>query len=212
MDTDKNILLLRVGFTSALIFSIILVLFDILYVVMARNPSLEYIQFFIYGLGLILTPSFIILITTIYLLSAKSLRIWGLIGLCFGLSYSIIVSMVYFIQLGVVLPNMINDTMSELEMINMSNPRSVVWAVNYLGWIFMGLATIFIGLSFGDNSSMRWVKRLFIIHGLFTIIAMIGYLLDNFYLQMGVLFSWLLLLPVATFILAIKFRKRKFES
>lgn len=196
----------KIGFISALIFSVILVIFDILYVIMARNPSFEYIQFFIYGLGLILMPSFVILLASIHL-NTKTSKSWSLIGLSFGLAYAIIVSTVYFVQLAVVLPNMLKNTIFELEMLNMANPRSIVWAANYLGWTFMGLATIFTGLSFGNLIEYRWTRGLFIVHGIFTITAMVGYLLDNFYLQIGVLFSWFFLLPVATFMLAIQFKK-----
>jgi hypothetical protein len=91
----------------------------------------------------------------------------------------------------------------------MTNPQSMMWVIEILGYFFMGLTTLFTAPVFGAGRIEKLIKWLFVANGVLGILTPIGYGL-NFPLQilLGGLILWDIIMPLSTGAIAYLFRRK----
>jgi hypothetical protein len=212
----------KIGFWAAVGYAILLTLFNAAFIAMLfLVPELEWrgaehfiqtfslVQFAPQTIGLFLLPVQMVLVAAIYRHLEQRGRLWGLLGLVFQAGFILLVLGLYFLQLGVVLPAALRGDPSHLEILAFANPASPAWALNNFGWgILLGLGLVFLGLSFPRETRLdRWIFWLLIINGVSSFFLPVGYILDDFNLQIPTVMSWLVGLPVASILLGEWFKR-----
>lgn len=218
-QSDQD-LIKSLGFWSSIIFTVLLIIINILYVIMLStvNPSewqgvksyassFKIIEFFPVVAGLLMLPFTILTMVSIHFALNEKTKIWSIIGVIFCIMFATITGIAYFTQIAVVLPSLIKGNYDGLEQLVFANNNSLMWALNYFGWGFLGLSTLFMSFVFNKDKLQTWVKRLFFLYGIFSSIALLGFLLDNLIMQLGLVFSWFFILPLSTSLLSIVFKK-----
>jgi len=92
-------------------------------------------------------------------------RIWSLAGLSFAIIYAVLVSMVYYVQLGLAIPHMIRGQTEDIGVFILEQ-GSLMITIDILGYGFMSLATLFVAFAFTGGKLQRWIRYLYIANGL----------------------------------------------
>ena len=194
--TEKNYVY-QLGFWSAITATVL--------VTIAGITATAAIQPFATIIGFLLTSSFLIVIACIHSYASEEKKVFSLIGLSFAVIYATLISMNYFIQL-----TFVNQTTFDASAFEMTNPQSMMWVIEILGYFFMGLATLFTAPVFGSGKIETLIKWLFVANGVLGILTPIGYGL-NLPLQilLGGLILWDIIMPLSTGAIAYLFRQKK---
>ena len=156
--------------------------------------------------SLLLAPLFVVLMLSIHHTAPEDKKILTQLGLAFGLICASILSLHYYIQLTVVQQGLLNNQLVGLWQFAAPNPHSFFWTFAALGYGFMGLALIFTAPAFAGKSE-RAIRWLFIAIGLVGVGFLVGNALGFFVADIFASFMWGVIFPVATILLAKKFRK-----
>jgi hypothetical protein len=164
----------------------------------------------VFGLAVLLAPSlflgssFLVLVVSIHQLAAPDKRIWSHTAIAFATAYTVLISLVYFVQLTFVAPRIARGRIEGIEVFLFEPFDSFLYAVDILGYSFMSVATLFAARVFtGDGLSK--VARWFLTAN--------GLLLPFIALQMyyhpliWVAALWAVTFPGSTWTLAIIFRR-----
>jgi len=162
------------------------------------------------GIVVLLTPSlflgssFLVLLVSIHQLTPPDRRIWSHTAVVFATAYTVLISIVYFVQLTLVAPRLARGQIEGIEVFLFVPFDSFLYAVDILGYSFMSVATLFAARVF-TGSGLHRVIRLFLTAN--------GLLLPFLALQMyfhpliWVASLWAVTFPGSTWALAIFFRR-----
>jgi hypothetical protein len=108
------------------------------------------------------------LIISIHYTAPSEKKIWSSIGIAFAIIYAILVSITYFTQLAIVFnpPNLPPDI---IKMFDYQEPGSWMFVVDMLGYGFMTLSTLFTAFVFEKDKPDKWLRIIYIIHGIFFV-------------------------------------------
>ena len=122
-------------------------------------------------------PLFLLLIYSFYNYIVPEKKDFLRIGLLFGLAFTILSSIHYFIQISSV-RLLINHSETEgLSHLLQANPISVISAINMLGWtFFLGLCSLFIAPAFQSKGKHLLLKIAFTFNGISCLIGSVSYL------------------------------------
>ena len=121
----------------------------------------------------------------------------------FAVGYAVLIGFNYFMQLTLVRQNLYTAPFA------MDNPHSVFFVIEVLGYGAMGLATLFAAWVFDSGRLEKGIRWLFVINGVLGIGGMIGYAVNlSMNTLLAGLVAWDVVMPVATILLAILFRRR----
>jgi len=136
----------------------------------------------------------------------KDKRIWSHAALLFGSMYVVYVVLMYVVQLVVVIPAPIRDpSVAGLRV----SPQSFFWTLDGLGYICMGVSTLFAAFVFSNEGSQKWVKRFLIANGLLTPVIAIIYFYPHYSIALLLVGTpWIIVVPGSLFSLALFFRGR----
>lgn len=159
-----------------------------------RIPSLIF--------GLLLVPIFITLMSCLHYKGKKDMKLFSMLGVIFSCMYGVLISFNYYLQL-----TLKESSPSGLELFDMSNPKSMFYVIELLGYFFMGLSTLFAAFVFGTTLLERIIKSLFILNGVLGIGGLIGYVvnLSMNVLMMG-LMGWNIIMPVVAILMIFYFK------
>jgi hypothetical protein len=159
------------------------------------------IQPFATIMGFLLTPTFLVVMACIHCYASESKKVFSLVGLSFAIIYATLISLNYFIQL-----TFVNQSTFDVSIFSMTNPQSMMWVIEVLGYFFMGLATLFAAPVFGSDGIEKIIKWLFIVNGILGIGALLGYGMNvPLEIMLGGLIVWDIVMPVSTALLAYLF-------
>lgn len=162
----ENRLVYKIGYWSSVSVTIFVVIFGICNILGFFGFETLYYSFVS---SFFIAPSFICLIIANFYYAEPEKKIWGLMALSFSIIYAVVVMIVYFMQVTYVNINSATLTEEILSVINFK-PGSAFFALDLLGYAFMSLATFFAGLIFDSKQNItKWIKRLFVFHGIFFI-------------------------------------------
>jgi len=161
----------------------------------------------IYGFSLCIVIPFILEILALHYITPDEKKIWSHAALIFAALYAAFVTANYIVQLTTVIPMTLKGTADEIQLLKQT-PHSLFWDFDAIGYIFMGLATLFAVPVFKKNGFQKWVRYSFIIHSLVTPLIVFVYFYPYFsdrLLLIGL--PWGITAPVAMLLLALMFRK-----
>jgi hypothetical protein len=152
--------------------------------------------------GIILVPVFTVLIVCIHDYADIHRKIFSRLGMLFTVGYAVLIGFNYYMQLTLVRQDLYTVPF------DMSDPKSIMWVIEILGYGFMGLATFFAAWVFNSGRLENAVRWLFITNGVLGIGGMIGYALGlSMDIMYGGLVLWDIIMPVSSILLAIIFKR-----
>ena len=198
VNSTEDRLLYQTGFWSASIATVL--------VVVAGITATASIQPFATMIGFLLTSSFLVVMVCIHSYASNERKVFSLIGLSFATIYATLISMNYFIQL-----TYVRQSAFDVSIFDMTNPQSLMWVIEVLGYFFMGLSTLFAAPVFESGKTESLVKWLFAANGILGILTPVAYAM-NWPLQilLGGLIVWDIVMPLATASIAYLFWRLRF--
>lgn len=185
----------HLGFWSAVIATLL--------VALAGITATASIQPFATVVGFLLTSSFLVVMACVHCYASDERKVFSLVGLSFAIIYATLISMNYFIQL-----TFVRQSTFDVSMFDMTNPQSMMWVIEVLGYFFMGLSTLFAAVTFESGKTESIVKMLFVANGILGILTPIAYALNwPRQILLGGLIAWDIVMPLATASLAYLFKR-----
>ncbi len=194
-DQTEKRYVYQLGFWSA-IFATILV-------AIAGPTATASIQPLATAVGFLLTLSLVVIMACIYFYASDGKKVFSLVGLSFAIIYAALISLNYFIQL-----TFVHQSTFDPSVFDMTNPHSMMWVIELLGYFFLGLTMLFAAPVFGSSKAGRLVRWLFAVNGILGILTPLGYVLPMEVAFWG-LIVWDILTPISTASLAYLFRREE---
>jgi hypothetical protein len=198
----------RVGFWTGIIaFAATLAFFiaQILQILKVFNYPWD--EILIYGFSLCITIPFLLEMLALHYTVPPEKKYWSHAALIFTSFYVLFVSANYVVQLATVIPMTLKGNAEGIGIL-IQTPHSLFWNFDAIGYIFMGLATLFAVPAFERTGFQKWVRLVFLIHALVTPLIAFVYFYPVFsdkLLLIGL--PWGITAPAAMLVLAIMFKK-----
>ena len=150
-----------------------------------------------------LALSFVILMISIYHYASDDRKIWAHIAVAFAIMYAALNAGVYFLQMTVVVPFILNGQAEEVAFITLKM-GTFIYGLDVLGYSLMSLATLFAAPVFVGGRLERWVRWSLIANGLLTP----ALLLQQNFPTFAIAALWAITFPIATALLAVLFKRK----
>lgn len=165
-------------------------------------------EILIYGFSMCIVIPFLLEMLALHYAVPVGKKFWSHAALIFTIIYAVFVTQNYVVQLAAVIPMTLAGQVEKIEILRQT-PHSLFWNYDAVGYISMGLATLFAVPVFEKNGFQKWVRYSFLVHGIVTtpLIALV-YFYPNFsekLLLIGI--PWIITAPLAMLMLAISFKK-----
>jgi hypothetical protein len=160
------------------------------------------------AVGLLWDSTLVILFVALRRQITGRRAIFAELGVAFMILLAACSSINWYVQLALVPQVARSGDALTLALLDVHNVGSVMYAIEHLAWgLFFGLATLFMALAIEGGRIETWIRWLLIAAGVMSILYLPGilaasqFLIDLGYYAAGVI------LPIATALLAIRFRK-----
>ena len=164
-------------------------------------------EILIYGFSLCIVIPFLLEMLALHHITPTEKQFWSHAALIFTVLYVAFVTANYVVQLATVIPMTLRGTADRIQILKQT-PHSLFWNYDAIGYIFMGLATLFAVPVFEKQGFQKWVRYSFLIHSLVTPLIAFVYFYPNFsekLLLIGI--PWVITAPVFMLLLAIMFKR-----
>ena len=162
----------------------------------------------IYATSLCIVIPFILEILALHYITPVERKFWSHAALLFSILYAVFVTANYVVQLATVIPMKLEGKIDTIKVLEQT-PHSLFWDFDALGYIFMGLATLFAIPAFEKSGFQKWVRVSFLANALATPLIAIVYFYPHFTEKLLMLgFPWGITAPLAMLMLAILFKKK----
>ncbi len=214
MDAKGSAVSWRVGFWAAVLSAV----FSLLYIVFqlaewvgwlgsAGGPESSSTPL---GIALLLTPSvllapsFVVMMIGVRYLVPESRQIWAQAGIAFATVYATLIGIVYYVQLTLVMPRMLQGRTEDIEVLLFTPFDSFLYSVDLLGYSSMSLATLFAAFGLVGVPSARTARLFLLANGL-----LLPFLLFQIYVNWLIWIAalWAVTFPGAAIALAGVFRR-----
>ena len=194
------------AFASAIAYDVV----QILQVAGALRFPLD--EILIYATSLCIVVPFILEMLSLHYLTARDKQFWTHAALIFTIIYAVFVAANYVVQLATVIPSKLRGA-SEAILVLEQTPHSLFWDYDAVGYISMGLATLFAIPALGKVGFERWVRMSLIAHALVTPLIYIVYFYPTYSQKLLFIgFPWAITAPLFMVLLAVMLRKRQIVS
>ncbi len=197
----------KIGFVAALAAFAATVLYGIVQVLQlmkALRPPLDAIL--VYGSSLAIVVPFVIAMLAFHYATPTEKKFWSSAALIFTIMYGTYVTLNYTVQLATVIPAAQHGSLGENRVLDQT-PHSLFWDVDGLGYICMGLATLFGSFVFRRQGIEKWTKRFFIANVVMTPVIGLVYFYPKFSISLLILGSpWVVTAAGSMFCLALYLR------
>ncbi len=157
----------------------------------------------IFGFSFAIAWPFMLAMLALHHVTPPARSIWSGAGLLFAALYAGYVILMYAVQLGTALPLKLQGHPDPLFAVDR---WSLFWALDGMGYICMGLATLFAARAFAPADG--GVRRIFLANGLFTAVIAGIYFYPVFSIPLLLLGTpWIVTGPGSLLLLALWFRK-----
>jgi hypothetical protein len=160
--------------------------------------------------GILLAPTFVVLMACIHAYAAEPKKIYSRIGLSFAVVYAVVILVDYFLQFTVVVPSLQAGETEGLALFTQYDPHGLFIALEALGYLMMSVAFLFVAPAFAGGRAERAIRGLFVLSfGLavaaFAGLALVGHDLVAF--EVAVLtINWIVLIASGA-LLSVVFRR-----
>jgi hypothetical protein len=160
-------------------------------------------ELLIYGFSLCIVIPFTLEMLVLHHSAPEEKKFWSHAALIFTVLYAGFVTSNYVVQLATVIPAKIGGTAGHIEILSQT-PHSLFWDFDAIGYVFMGLATLFAIPVFEKSGFQRWVRYSFAAHSLVTPLLVFVYFYPKFSEKLLLIaIPWAFTGPVAMLLLAI---------
>lgn len=161
----------------------------------------------IYSSSLCITIPFLLQMLALHYTTPAAKKYWSHAALLFTSFYVVFVTANYVVQLATVIPMTLKGAAAEISIL-IQTPHSLFWNFDALGYIFMGLATLFAVPVFEKAGFQKRVRFIFLIHGLVTPLITFVYFYPHFSEKLLLIgLPWAVTAPASMLALAIMFKK-----
>jgi hypothetical protein len=157
----------------------------------------------IYGTSLCISVPFLIAILALHDTIGSRQRLWTSGALAFAVMYVTYVALMYTVQLSVVIPKSMGSPSTDLLGVA---PQTLFWDIDALGYIAMGISTLFAAFAFPRVGPGIWARTFLLSNGIITPVIAFIYFYPHF--SIGVLLlglPWLVTAPGSLLALACYF-------
>ena len=167
-------------------------------------------EIMIYGFSLCIVIPFLLEMLALHYVTEASKRFWSHGALLFTLMYAVFVTANYVVQLATVIPATLKGEAEEITVL-VQYPHSMFWDFDAIGYICMGIASIFVLPLFKKQGFEQWVWIAFLANALVTPLITFVYFYPEFSESLLLLaIPWTVTAPLMMLFLALWF-KRKYE-
>ncbi|PZV18875.1 MAG: hypothetical protein DCF20_02130 [Pseudanabaena sp.] len=164
-------------------------------------------EILIYGFSLCIVIPFLLEMLALHYITPTEKKFWSHAALIFTVLYVAFVTANYVVQLTTVIPMTLQGASEEILILRQT-PHSLFWDFDAIGYIFMGLATLFALPIFEKQGFQRWVRYSFLAHSLVTPLIVFVYFYPNFSEKLLLIgMPWAITAPLSMLLLAIMFKK-----
>ncbi len=155
--------------------------------------------------SLLLAPSFVVLMNAVRDLIPEDRGVWAQSGVSFAAVYAALIGIVYYVQLTLVYPRMLQGRTDDIELLLFIPFDSFLYSVDLIGYSFMSLATLFAALGLAGVEGVRAARWLLLANGL-----LLPFLLFQIYAPSLIYIAalWALTFPGAAIALALVFQRK----
>lgn len=202
----------EVGFWAGLIAFAASVAYDVVQILQVIGVLLFPLdEILIYGTSLCIVIPFILEMLSLHYLTSKDKQFWTHASLIFTIIYAVFVSANYVVQLATVIPLKIKGASDAIRILEQT-PHSLFWDYDAIGYISMGLVTLFALPALKNTGFEKWVRISFIAHILVTPLIGTVYFYPTYSSKLLFLgFPWAITAPLFMVLLAVMLRRRQFE-
>ncbi|WP_432404227.1 hypothetical protein [Wukongibacter sp. M2B1] len=130
--------------------------------------------------SMLAAPVFTVLACSIHEMAEEHNKLLSFISVCFSIAFASIVSIVYFMQFTMIPSSIMNGNFEGLNQLILLNQNSFAALLAVLGYnFFLGLSTLFLAFVFKETSINIWIKGSFLLTGIFCMIALLAYILNQ---------------------------------
>lgn len=165
-------------------------------------------EILIFGTSLCIVVPFVLEMLALHYLTVKDKQFWTHAALIFTTIYAVFVTANYVVQLATVIPSKLMLSSKAISVLEQT-PHSMFWNYDAVGYVSMGLATLFAVPALNNDGLERWVRLSLLAHALVTPLIGIVYFYPTYsetLLFIG--FPWAVTAPVFMLLLAIMLRRR----
>ena len=148
--------------------------------------------------------AFVVTIICLHYSASRERKIYTAIASAFAIVYCTAVTIVYFTELAVVIPQLVRHKISDEHLLAFKDGSFMV-AVDCIGYAIMSLSTLFAAFAFKNVEGNRWLYRSLLYNGLLTPVVIAAFFVPAF-LVIGAL--WMITLPTAMINAAKWFRNK----
>jgi len=165
----------KVGFWSALIAFVAAFGFSVAQILQVVGLiSYPWDEILIYGFSLFIATPFMIALLALHYVTPDKKRFWSHAAVLFAIMYAIYVTLNYVVQLTAVIPYVAPDP------VLVQTPHSLLWTFDALGYITLGLATLFAVPVFAKQGLQKWIRWFFLANGIITPLIAFVYFYPDF--------------------------------
>ena len=124
--------------------------------------------------GILLAPTFVVLMACIHAYAAEPKKIYSRIGLAFALVYAVVILVDYYLQLTVVVPSLQAGETEGLSLFTQYDPHGLFIALETLGYSMMTVALLFAAPVFAGGRAERAIRWLFVLSFVLAVMAFVG--------------------------------------
>ncbi len=166
------------------------------------NEIIVWIPCFLFAL------TYMMMITTIRATIDDNKIMFYRLAFVFSIVYGVIAFLNAYIQITVFRTNILAGSIEGLEKLALPNPHSITYALEGLGYSFLGLSTLFYAFTFNKGKLSSIIKVLLIINGIVGIIGLLISPFDMPILMLPGLGVWCIEYPILNILLFVYYRKR----
>ena len=163
--------------------------------------------------ALLMALFFVVLVVCIHQYTATDKKVFSQIALSFALISATAHAINYFIQLAVVQPSLLKGELEGLSLFSQYNPHGIFIALEDVGYLMMGVAFLFVAITFGRRDRLeRVIRILFIVSSILAVGSLIllallyGIDLEYRYEVVAILVDWMTLI-VSGVLLSVFFNR-----
>jgi len=197
----------KIGFLSGLIAFIATIIFLIVQLFQLLGIlTYPYDQIWIFGSSLCIGIPFMLEMLALHYATSPDKKFWSHAAIIFTVMYLIFVTANYVVQLATVIPMTLKGAVSDIKILD-QKPHSLFWDFDAIGYICMGLATLFAAPIFVNRGFQKKVKYAFLVHASVTPLIAFVYFYPTFSDKLLLLATpWAITAPIAMLLLALLFK------
>jgi hypothetical protein len=165
-------------------------------------------EILIYGTSICIVVPFLLEILALHHITSGDKRFWTSASVVFTVIYAVFVTANYVVQLATVVPAKLNGAIEAIRVLEQT-PHSMFWDFDAVGYIAMGLVTLFAVPALAPTGFERWVRASLIANTLVTPLISIVYFYPTYSNRLLFLgFPWAVTAPLSMLMLALAIRRR----